>query len=74
MSDERNTTAPETVTVGKNNYATPLPVSPLGPFKSFIGLVFLGRRPIYFYFIFNTYDRVNLDFYILIVLQQTGRL
>ena len=43
MSKKRSTPAPETVTVRKNNFVSPPPpVSPLGLFKSFVDLIFLG--------------------------------
>ena len=42
LSGNRSTPAPETVAVRKNNFAIPLPVPPLGLFKSFVGLVFLA--------------------------------
>ena len=67
---KQNTSAPETVMVCKNNFASPL-VWPLGLFKFFVGLVIPWQ---YFYYIFKTYGSVSLDFYILIIFQQAGRL
>ena len=48
VSGKRSSTAPETVTVRKNNFAFS-PVSPLGFVKSSVGLVFLGTI-----FVFST--------------------
>ena len=48
MSEKRSTPAPETVAVRKNNFVSPPSVSPLGLFKSFVGLIFLGSIYILF--------------------------
>ena len=66
MSEKRSIPAPETVTVRKNNFASPAPV-PLQIFR------LSGLPWQYFYFIFNTYGSVNLNFYILLILS-TNRL
>ena len=50
-------------------YVKTILLPPLGFFTSFAGLVFLGSI-----FILNTWGSVNLDFYTVIIFQQTGRL
>ena len=42
VSGKRSTPAPQTVTVRKNNFASPLSVPPLGLFKSFVSLIIFG--------------------------------
>ena len=68
MSEKRNTSTPETVTVRKT-ILHPFSVPPLCLFKSFVGLVFLGSIFILFLALKSS---VNSVFYVLIIFQQTG--
>ena len=66
MSEKPSTPIPETVTVRKNNFASPPAVSPLGLFKSFVGLIFLGSIFISLLAL-TAVSNCQLVFYILII-------